>query len=57
MSDKVDILAIGAHPDDIEIFMFGLLSLFKNRGDQVFSMIATDGSMGGINKGLYLIEV
>ena len=23
------ILAIGAHPDDIEIFMFGLLSLFR----------------------------
>ena len=28
------ILAIGAHPDD-EIFMFGLLKLFKNRGDSV----------------------
>ena len=26
------ILAIGAHPDDIEIFMFGILSLFKKRG-------------------------
>ena len=23
------ILAIGAHPDDIEIFMFGILSRFK----------------------------
>ena len=44
------ILAIGAHPDDIEIFMFGLLTLFKERGDQVFLMIATDGSMGGANK-------
>ena len=45
------ILAIGAHPDDIEIFMFGLLTLFKQRGDQVFLMIATDGSKGGANKG------
>jgi len=45
------ILAIGAHPDDIEIFMFGLLTLFKERGDQVFLIIATDGSMGGTNKG------
>ena len=26
------ILAIGAHPDDIEIFMFGILSLLKKRG-------------------------
>ena len=25
------ILAIGAHPDDIEIFMFGILALFKKR--------------------------
>ena len=25
------ILAIGAHPDDIEIFMFGILSLFKKK--------------------------
>ena len=45
------ILAIGAHPDDIEIFMFGLLTLFKERGDQIYLMIATDGSMGGPNKG------
>ena len=45
------ILAIGAHPDDIEIFMFGLLTLFKKRGDQVFLMIATDGAMGGVNTG------
>jgi len=45
------ILAIGAHPDDIEIFMFGLLTLFKERGDEVYLMIATDGSMGGANKG------
>ena len=45
------ILAIGAHPDDIEIFMFGLLTLFKERGDKVFLMIATDGAKGGENKG------
>ena len=25
------ILAIGAHPDDIEIFMFGILCVFKKR--------------------------
>ena len=27
------ILALGAHPDDIEIFMFGLTAIFKKRGD------------------------
>ena len=41
------ILAIGAHPDDIEIFMYGLLSIFKKQGNKVYTMIATDGAMGG----------
>ena len=41
------ILALGAHPDDIEIFMFGLISIYKKEGNQVFTMIATDGSKGG----------
>ena len=41
------ILALGAHPDDIEIFMYGLVSIFKKEGNQVFTMIATDGAKGG----------
>ena len=41
------ILAIGAHPDDIEIFMFGFLSACKSRGDNIFLVVATDGSLGG----------
>lgn len=45
------ILAIGAHPDDIEIFMFGLLKVFQKRGDQIFSIVATDGALGGDKKG------
>ena len=44
------ILAIGAHPDDIEIFMYGLVSSYKKEGKQVFTMIATDGSKGGSSK-------
>ena len=43
----MNILAIGAHPDDIEIFMYGILALFKSRGDIVNTIIATDGSLGG----------
>ena len=50
------ILALGAHPDDIEIFMYGLLSIYKNRGDQVFTMIATDGAKGGSQNEQYLIK-
>ncbi len=41
------VLGIGAHPDDIEIFMYGLLSIYKNEGHQVYTMIATDGAQGG----------
>ena len=42
------ILAIGAHPDDIEIFMYGFLSVCLKRGDEIYTMIATDGSAGKI---------
>jgi LmbE family N-acetylglucosaminyl deacetylase len=41
------VLGIGAHPDDIEIFMYGLLSIYKKEGNDVYTMIATDGSKGG----------
>ncbi len=40
------ILAIGAHPDDIEIFMYGLLAACKKRGDEIITVIATDGAAG-----------
>jgi len=52
------ILAIGAHPDDIEIYMFGLLSAFLNRGDKVYPVVATDGSLGtvSIKKNLKMIR-
>ena len=50
------VLAIGAHPDDIEIFMYGLLSIYKKEGHQVYTMIATDGAKGGIIKGKKLAE-
>ena len=29
------ILALGAHPDDIEIFMYGLASIYKKEGNEV----------------------
>ncbi len=43
----MNILAIGAHPDDIEIFMFGTLAACAARGDHVDYVIATDGAKGG----------
>ena len=41
------VLAVGAHPEDIEIFMYGLLYIYKKEGHAVYTMIATDGSKGG----------
>ena len=50
------ILALGAHPDDIEIFMYGLLSIFKKGGNEVYTMIATDGAKGGTFTGEKLAQ-
>ena len=37
------ILAIGAHPDDIEIFMYGILDLYKKEKHELYLGVATDG--------------
>jgi LmbE family N-acetylglucosaminyl deacetylase len=50
------VLGIGAHPDDIEIFMYGLLSIYKKEGHQVYTIIATDGAKGGANIGKKLAK-
>ena len=41
------ILAIGAHPDDLEIFAFGTLSAWVEMGATLTLAIATDGAKGG----------
>jgi N-acetylglucosamine malate deacetylase 1 len=41
------VLALGAHPDDIEIFMFGALAGWKAMGAELAFAIATDGAKGG----------
>ena len=45
------VLAVAAHPDDIEIFMYGTLSACKKRGDEIFLVVATDGAAGGLVPG------
>ncbi|MFA6155524.1 PIG-L deacetylase family protein [Mesorhizobium sp.] len=42
------ILALGAHPDDIEIFMFGTMAAYAAQGAQLDFAIATDGARGGM---------
>lgn len=41
------ILALGAHPDDIEIFMFGTMAGYAAQGAELTFAIATDGARGG----------
>lgn len=52
------ILAIGAHPDDIEIFMYGILSIYSKRNDEINMIVATDGAAGNVttNKNLSKIR-
>lgn len=40
------VLAIGAHPDDVEIFCGGTIAKYAARGDEVTIMIATNGNVG-----------
>ena len=47
----LNITAIGAHPDDIEIFMYGFMAAAKARGDALTLIVATDGAAGGENPG------
>ena len=51
------VLAIGAHPDDIEIFMYGTLALFKKQGHHIFLGIATDGAAGKLQNSKNLKEI
>jgi len=43
----VKVLALGAHPDDIEIFMFGTMAAYAAQGAELNFAIATDGAKGG----------
>ena len=43
----VNVLAIGAHPDDVEYGCGGTLTLYAQRGHHVSLFVATDGALGG----------
>jgi LmbE family N-acetylglucosaminyl deacetylase len=42
----MNILAVGAHPDDIEFQCAGTLAKYTERGDKVFIAISTNGEAG-----------
>ena len=41
------LLAIGAHPDDIEFGCAGALAQYSQRGEEVYLLVVADGAMGG----------
>ncbi len=43
----MNVLALGAHPDDIEFGCGGTLAAYAEKGHNVFLFIASDGSLGG----------
>ena len=45
----MNILAIGAHPDDIEMQCAGTLALYARQGHSVYMAIATNGNVGSPN--------
>lgn len=44
---KIRILAIGAHPDDIEFGCAGTLIKYTEKGHRLFLMVMTEGGLGG----------
>ena len=44
---KVNILAIGAHPDDIEFGCGGALAKYAKKGHRLFLLVMTGGGLGG----------
>src|SRR5438046_4079657 len=43
----MNILALGAHPDDIEYGCGGMLAKYARKGNGVYMFIASDGALGG----------
>jgi LmbE family N-acetylglucosaminyl deacetylase len=43
----MNVLALGAHPDDIEYGCGGMLTKYAERGHLVYMFVATDGARGG----------
>lgn len=43
----MNVLAIGAHPDDIEYGCGGMLAKYARKGNVVYLFVASDGALGG----------
>jgi LmbE family N-acetylglucosaminyl deacetylase len=47
-AEPMRILALGAHPDDIEVGCGGTLFKYAENGHRVFMMVMTEGGQGGL---------
>lgn len=47
----MNILAVGAHPDDIEILCAGTLARYARQGHRIFMAVFTSGNMGDLEIG------
>jgi LmbE family N-acetylglucosaminyl deacetylase len=47
-TEPMRILALGAHPDDIEVGCGGTLFKYAEKGHRVFMMVMTEGGQGGL---------
>jgi LmbE family N-acetylglucosaminyl deacetylase len=47
---KMNILAIGAHPDDIEFGCGGTLIKYSDRGHHLYLLVMTEGGLGAPNR-------
>lgn len=47
----MNIVAIGAHPDDLEIFVYGFLATALARDNKIYLGVATNGAAGGDTPG------
>ena len=47
VKNEMNILAVGAHPDDIEIGCFGTLSSHSKKNHKIFGAIITNGDLQG----------
>ncbi|GAI37534.1 unnamed protein product [marine sediment metagenome] len=46
MKEPLNIVAIGAHPDDIEFSVFGILNLLRDKGHSIHFVTMTAGNVG-----------
>ncbi|HOO57047.1 MAG TPA: PIG-L family deacetylase [bacterium] len=52
----MNVLAIGAHPDDIEFGCGGTLLDLKSKGHKIYMMIMTNGECGGVDPDIRIKE-